>query len=254
MTDVNSKIKGGASFIGAQGRVKHARAARPWLDGAWHCLLSSWFWLGLMGFTCLALTIIPIQLPVGGYYWDVYFYPDAAWRIANGQIPHVDFFAPAGALAYYSYALLERIFPNGHFVLLSQWSLLLVTLPMMMWINAGIAPRNRMLALAIILPFVFFSFVPLNSKEIYANAGVDGYGMYNRHSCILLYVLVTTILFVPRGLKPALLAGLILTAVFFTKITGAVIAMGIIAHAVLAGRLSFLQLAQVVKHLRGTKQ
>lgn len=202
-------------------------------------LLSSRLWLLALALACVVLLVLPMRLAIGGYYWDTFLYPDAAWRIANGQIPHVDFFAPAGALAYYSYAALDAIFPSGQQLLLAQWSVLLVALPLAALMTPDIERHGRYLALAVILPFVFFAFVPLNSKEVYPLAGVDGFGVYNRHVCLLLYLLVASFMFVPSGRKLALMTGLNLTALFFIKVTGALVAAPIIGLALLTGRLQW---------------
>ena len=230
---VTGAIRAGASArqIGIQSAAK------------WRVVLTPGFWLVSLVLLCAVLLLLPVKLAIGGYYWDVYLYPDAAWRIANGQIPSVDFFIPAGALEYYTYALLSAVFPQGQQLLMAQWGLLLVSLPLMAWTLRDLPRENPFLSLAVVLPFVFFSFVPLNTKEVYPLAGVDGYGIYNRHTCLLLYIMVTAFVFVPAGRKLAILTGLIFTALFFTKITGAFIALIIIAQAVLCGRLDRKALA-----------
>jgi hypothetical protein len=195
------------------------------------------FWLVSLLLFCVGFLLLPVKLAIGGYYWDVFLYPDAAWRIANGQLPHVDFFTPAGAFEYYGYALLQSIFPNGHQLLLAQWSLLLVTLPVMAAMATDLERQGRYLALAVVLPFVFFSLVPINTKEVYPLAGVDGYGIYNRHVCLLLYVMVTTFVFVQPGRKIGAITGILFAALFFVKVTGAAIALPIIALALLSGRM-----------------
>ncbi len=129
--------------------------------------------------------------------------------------------------------------------------MLIATLPLMAWVNKDIVKRNATLALAVILPFVFFSFVPINSKEVYPHAGVDGFGMYNRHICLMLYILVAGYVFVPPGRKLTMLTGIVLIITFFLKITGALTALIIITHALLAGRLSLRQLLQIMAAFAG---
>jgi hypothetical protein len=52
------------------------------------------------------LQTLPLVVPIGPMYWDVLVYYDAIGRIANGQWPAIDFFAPVGP---------ARIFPGGVF-------------------------------------------------------------------------------------------------------------------------------------------
>ncbi|MDP4592951.1 MAG: hypothetical protein NWT00_00110 [Beijerinckiaceae bacterium] len=185
---------------------------------------------------CLAL-LFPVSLPIGSYYWDVTLYADAAWRINSGQMPNVDFFTPAGPLEYYAFAVLESIFPNGNLVLLSNWSIQLVALPLMIATMHHAGRPNRNIALALLLPFIFFAFAPLNTTETYPLPGVDGFGIYNRHTALLMYVLLCCILFVRNASAQILLLSALMLALFFTKITGFAIGLGLITHGVVAGRI-----------------
>ena len=73
---------------------------------------------------CMPLALMTtVTMPIGPMYWDHYIYLDAANRIFDGQIPSVDFFAPVGGLGYYLFAGWLYLFPNGHPLLLSSWSL-----------------------------------------------------------------------------------------------------------------------------------
>lgn len=197
--------------------------------------ISPWTWIYCFLIAAFVLLLVPLNLPIGGYYWDITLYPDAAWRIANGQIPHVDFFAPVGAFGYYAFAILQRVFPNGHLLLLADWSVLLAALPLFVCTIRQIDRESRFIALFLTLPFLLFAGIPLNTTEVYPLAGMDGFGIYNRQISVLLYVLVSVLLFVPdMRSQILLLAGLLLT-LFFTKITGFVVGMGLIVHAMTAG-------------------
>ncbi len=251
MAELQTHMVAATGAAPAGRHVGVARALLSFADSTRQQLVSSEFWLLVLAFSCAVIFLLPVKLPIGGYYWDTFLYPDASWRIANGQLPHVDFFVPVGALGYYTYRLVETLFPNGHMLLLAQWSMLIITLPLMAWVNKDIIKRNAALALVVVLPFVFFAFVPLNSKEVYPHAGVDGFGIYNRHICLVLYILVAGYVFVPPGRKLTLLTGILLTVAFFLKITGALTALIIITHAVLAGRLSLKQLGQALAIFAG---
>ena len=206
-----------------------------WQSSFGDIALSPALWIGaFVAMACLAL-VLPLRLPVGSSYWDVTLYSDAAWRIANGQLPNVDFFTPAGPLEYFGFAILQALFPDGQVALLANWGVILVALPLMAGAIAQVAHHNRILALALLLPFLYFAAFPVNTTEAYPMPGIDGYGIYNRHAALLLYVLLTVILFTDHArAQIALLAGVML-ALFFTKITGFAVGVGLIVHAIFAG-------------------
>ncbi len=154
-----------------------------------------------------------------------------------GQVPSLDFFAPVGPLGYYGAALLDRLFPQAQPMLLVNWALLPVLLPLAAILAASVSARSRPLALALILPLLLFAALPINLHGLYPMPGFDGYGHYNRHVALLLYALIATLLFMPRGrLATGLVAALMLT-LFLVKITGAVTGALLVGYAILAGRL-----------------
>lgn len=183
-----------------------------------------------------ALLTLVRELPIGTYYWDIYFFADAAHRIRGGEVPHQDFFLSVGALPYYLYELLWRVWPDGQPLLLGQYSLLIVTLPLMLAVvlSAGVSAGR---VVAVVLPFAFFSLAPINSNEFVSVPSVDGYGLYNRQAGLLLYVLASALALVRRQLVLGTIVGLSAAALFFLKITGFVAGAGFVGVAVLAGRL-----------------
>lgn len=180
---------------------------------------------------------VTIPQPIGPMFWDHYLYLDAANRLGDGQIPSVDFFAPVGALGYYLFTALQAIFPNGHPLLLASWCLLIVTGPMIGLVTLDMQKRSRALAYAILLPFLLFSVLPFNTGDFYPYPGSDGFGIYNRQVCQLLYVLAAGLIYVrnPRILV-AVVAGTMI-ALFFVKVTGAVAGTILCMTALAAGRL-----------------
>lgn len=193
----------------------------------------------LIAFTGLVLAalILPLRLPLGPHYWDTAVYFDAAQRIREGQVPNIDFFAPVGPLGYYLVAGLDRLFPNAHPLLTANWGLLPVTLPLMALLAYHVAQRSRGLALALLLPFLLFASLPINLHELYPLPGFDGYGHYNRHVALLLYVLIGVLMFSrERTLTTWLVAALMLT-LFLVKVTGAVAGAMLVGYAVLTGRM-----------------
>ncbi len=186
---------------------------------------------------------LPLRLPLGPNAWDTVLYLDAAQRIHVGQAPALDFFAPVGPLGYYLAAGLDALFPRAQPMLWVNWALLPVLLPLLALLMADVAPRSRRQALALLLPFLMFASLPVNLHSLYASPGFDGYGYYNRHTSLLLYVLIATLLFARhRWLRIGLVAALML-ALFLVKITGAVTGTLLVGYALFAGRMRLRDVA-----------
>ncbi len=194
-------------------------------------------WIAAFALAAVAALTLKLRLPLGPNAWDTAVYLDAVQRIRMGQVPSLDFFAPVGPLGYYGAALLDRLFPQAQPMLLVNWALLPVLLPLAAILAASVSARSRSLALALILPLLLFAALPINLHGLYPMPGFDGYGHYNRHVALLLYLLIATLLFVPRRrLATGLVAALMLT-LFLVKITGAVTGALLVGYAILAGRL-----------------
>ncbi|HTO30640.1 MAG TPA: hypothetical protein VL202_05625 [Pararhizobium sp.] len=187
---------------------------------------------------CLPLAlVVTLVMPIGPMYWDHYIYLDAANRIFDGQVPSVDFFAPVGGLGYYLFALWIKIFPNGPPLLLASWSLLTLTAPLMALVIADVQKRSVPLAYALLLPFLLFSILPFNTGDFYPYPGSDGFGVYNRQICQLLYVLAAGLVFV-RGWKTlAAVTALCMLGLLFIKVTGIAAGVVLCLMAFAAGRL-----------------
>lgn len=196
-------------------------------------------WLALALALVAGLLSLPLSVAIGPMYWDTYLYIDAAQRIATGQIPSVDFIVPVGPLGYYLFAWGLDLFPHAQLTLMAQWGLLAVTAPLMAVVIGEVSRRNRTLAFAILIPFLIFAIFPSNVRYYHAFPGVDGFGIYNRHGVILLYVLTAGLAFLKAGRKLVWFCALAMLALFLTKIT-AFLAGGIIGLlALLAGRLKW---------------
>ncbi len=194
-------------------------------------------WIAAFALAAVLALSLPLRLPLGPNAWDTAVYLDAIQRIRMGQVPSLDFFAPVGPLGYYGAALLDAVFPRAQPMLLVNWALLPALLPAAALICGAVATRSRALALALLFPFLLFAALPINLHGLYPMPGFDGYGHYNRHVALLLYLLIATLLFVPnRRLTTGLVAGLMLTLVL-VKITGAVTGALLVGYAILAGRL-----------------
>lgn len=185
------------------------------------------------------LLTFTIPQPIGPMFWDHYLYLDAANRIRDGQVPSVDFFTPVGGLGYYLFAGLQSIFPNGQPLLLASWCLLLVSGPLIALVVFDVQKRSRAFAYALLLPFLLFSALPFNTGDFYPYPGSDGFGIYNRQVCQLLYVLAAALIHVRTRSLLILVVGGAMTALFFVKITGAVAGAVLCLIAFAAGRLTF---------------
>ncbi len=189
----------------------------------------------------MLLLALPIRMPIGPMYWDNFIFIDGASRVLAGQIPSVDFFAPVGPLAYWLSACMLWLFPNGQTVLLSSYAILFVTAPLMMLVMVDMARRNTWVAIALLAVFLFYALLPFNTSSYYPFPGSDGFGIYNRQGSQLLYVLVTAVLFVKGARMLPGIVGIVIAALFLTKIT-AFLAGGLIClFALISGRIIFRQ-------------
>ncbi|PZU94344.1 MAG: hypothetical protein DI527_03925 [Chelatococcus sp.] len=192
-------------------------------------------WLVLFLVAAVLALSLPLRLPLGPNAWDTAVYLDAIQRVRTGQIPGIDFFAPVGPLSYVLAAGLDALFPHAQPMLLVNWALLPVLLPAAAVLVSEI--RDRRLALAVLLPFLLFATLPINLHSLYPMPGFDGYGHYNRHVALLLYLLIATLLFVRRRTVAVGLVAVLMLTLFLVKITGAVAGAGLVGYAILARRL-----------------
>jgi len=196
-------------------------------------------WIVAFAILAVAGLTLPLRLPLGPNAWDTVVYLDAIQRIGLGQVPTVDFFAPIGPLGFYLAAGLDALFPHAQPMLLINWALLPIALPVLALLAREVSRRSRPQALALVLPFLLFAALPINLHGLYPSPGFDGYGFYNRHVALLLYLLIATLVFTQRrGLQIGLVAVLMLT-LFLTKVTGAVSGTLLVGYAALSGRMRF---------------
>lgn len=185
------------------------------------------------------LLALPLTLPIGPMYWDLAIYFDAANRIFEGQTPVVDFFAPVGPLGYYLFAGAIALFSKAQPLLVAHWSILAVTAPLMALVLTDVDRRSRGTAFALLAPFLIFAVLPFNTREYYPFPGSDGFGIYNRQVCQLLYVLVAGLVFCRGQRRLAVVVTAAMAALFFTKITGFTAGAVLCAYAFLAGRIGW---------------
>lgn len=181
-------------------------------------------------------------VPIGPMYWDTNIYFDAIHRINLGQLPSVDFNTPVGPLNYWLATLLHNYFPNGHPVLIIHWSQLLITAPMMLIVCWMVSRRSLRLALGLLLPFLVFAVFPFGTVDFFPFPGVDGFGHYNRHGAILLYVTTASVFFIRNPFVQALLLALCGIALILGKITAFAAALIIVGFGFLSGLVGFFAL------------
>lgn len=184
----------------------------------------------------LALSIT-IPMPLGAMFWDQHLYIDAANRIAGGQVPAVDFFAPAGGLGYYLFATWQWLFPKGSILLLASWCLLTVTAPMLALVLHDVCKRSPACAWALLLPFLLFGLLPFNTGDFYPFPGTDGFGIYNRQITQLLYVLAAALCFLRQPARLGLVIVVTMLALLFVKVTGVISGVLLCLIAFATGRL-----------------
>ncbi len=219
----------------------HGRATRSWTGR----LRAPSPLLALAGtvLACIWLLTQPLVLPLGPMYWDLVVYLDAANRIASGQQPLVDFFTPVGPLGYWLFAWLDGWFPESHPLLVAQWLTLAVTAPAMALVLRDVDRRSRPTAYALLLPFLVFQILPVNVEHYSFFPGFDGYGIYNRHVSIILYVLVAALIFLGDRLQLTAVLLWTMFSLLLVKITGFLAGGLIVAFALLAGRITWRQAA-----------
>ena len=201
-------------------------------------LSSPYFWLVAVLLALVLLLCLPLAIPIGPMYWDSYFYLDVAQRIWSGQVPGVDFSLPVGPLTYYLFAWGLSLFPHAQPLLLAQWSMLVLSAPLMALALSEIPREKRYLAFALLIPFLVFAIFPINAQFAHTYPSVDGFGTYNRQAVLLLYVLVAGLLFLPDGRKLAVLVGFAMLGLFLTKVTGFLVGGLFCLFSLFAGRIS----------------
>lgn len=220
--------------------AKDSHAVRPRARALWLRLATSpatWM-VAFIAFVVAGLAL-PVRLPLGPNYWDTDIYLDAMQRIRLGQVPNIDFFTSIGPLGFYLASWMGALFPQAQPALLANWAVLPVALPLMLLIMGDVDRRSRGIALALLVPFLFLASLPINLHSLYPSPGFDGFGYYNRHVALLLYMLLAALLFVENRVLLTALVILLMTALFLIKVTGPVSGAVLVGYAVLAGRLRF---------------
>lgn len=184
------------------------------------------------GILSLVAAFVVVTIPYGRAIWDFMFVLDGAYRISLGQVPHVDFASPIGALTLYLTYAAQMLFAGGNAFVGLHVLMWLLLLPVM----AALAPRFAgnaaffaafgLLALMVLLPMT------LDSTHL---SEISYFAVYNRFASGLLF-LVGLWFVLPKSRSDWLLLAYVLLLLFFLKITAAAVAVGILLAAVVLGR------------------
>ena len=190
--------------------------------------------VAIAAFTVLiaALAALIHVIPYGRAVWDFVFVLDGAYRIGLGQVPHVDFASPIGALTLYLAYLAERVFPGGQpFIGMHALAWLMMVPPFAVIASRirsgwGFAASFAVLALVVLVPYTLD---PTMLSEI------SYFATYNRFATAILF-LAGLWYVLPKARGDGVLLGYLLTALIFIKITAAIAMAGLVVSAVLLGR------------------
>lgn len=186
---------------------------------------------------CAVLLTLPLKAPLGAMYWDLVLYLDAANRISAGQTPLIDFLTPVGPLGYWLFAWLDGLFPRSQPLLLAQWSVLPVTALPMLMILRDVGRRSRSTAFFLLIPYLIFQLIPVNIDQFSIFPGFDGFGIYNRHVSVTLYVMTAALLFMRERRQLVFIIVWTMLALLLIKITGFIAGGLLVGYAIIAGRV-----------------
>ncbi|MFO1161689.1 MAG: hypothetical protein U1E60_22815 [Reyranellaceae bacterium] len=153
--------------------------------------------------------------------WDFAYNLSGAWHLWNGQIAHVDFHDPLGVLSILPTMLgFKLIGPTPAAFLVGACLISAVA-----FVTAALMAMRRLTLLPAVLFVMFASLLALRPANVGESLTAYTFAMsYNRYGWCLLAIL-TLILFVPPrderrlALLDIAVAGLLLTAMFYLKIT-----------------------------------
>jgi hypothetical protein len=198
----------------------------------------NWRIAAIAAFTVLVVTLAALihVVPYGRAVWDFVFILDGAYRVGLGQVPHVDFASPIGALTLYLTYLGERLFPGGQpFIGLHAVAWLLMVPPFAVIASRirsgwGFAASFAILALVVLVPYTLD---PTMLSEI------SYFATYNRFATAILFLAGLWFVLPKSGNEArgdGVLLGYLLTALIFIKITAAMAMVGLVVATVLLGR------------------
>lgn len=161
---------------------------------------------------------------VGGLYLDThegdsFHLLDILTRMEQGDVPHVDFLTPIGALAFFPITgFMSAGFSAGQAIVLAQFAVALTLLPIAVYIGATRLPRAVAFCFGVLVLAL-----PLALSYGAATAGVGVSMHYNRWAWSVAF-LVLALVFVPAQNRrwpflDGVLAGLLGAALLLLKVT-----------------------------------
>ena len=157
--------------------------------------------LGKGGWLALALfaVVVAVHASSPGVYvndmvFDIFVPLDGGWRVLLGQVPHVDFHTPVGALWYAMYGAAMSVFGPQTKVLL--WVPVLAT-PVCVLLALG-ATRQRLPPIARAALAVYIGFVAVSPRHFDRDT-VAHLASYNRIGWALVTAILLAVLLTPRS-------------------------------------------------------
>jgi hypothetical protein len=175
--------------------------------------------------------------------WDLLFNLAGAWHVFNGQVPHVDFHDPGGALPFYLTAIgFHVVGPRPIALLVGS-----VAIATIISVIALLVAWRRLSLAAAVLFVLFTSYQVLMPANLGDQPNAYSFAMsYNRYCWAAIGVLALLLFVSPRpgrhsDLSELVLAAILLMLMLETKITYFAAGMAMIAGAVpLVARLRAL--------------
>jgi hypothetical protein len=147
-----------------------------------------------VGILMVRLGPAPMRAP-----WDVFTLLDGAWRIKNGQVPHVDYQNPIGPLTYLAIAFGMMIGKPSLCSVVYGNLLMLGILTPWAWMTC----RNRLSSFNSLLFVIWVAFLIVAPRPLGYGVATTSYAMlYNRYGYAVL-----SILFVALFAKPGTVSG-----------------------------------------------
>src|SRR5215203_2297001 len=210
------------------------------------------FPIALIAATAAALAIPPLVgfVPLGLYGTDYVFLAEGAGRIALGQVPHVDFSLPVGALTFWLTALARRLPWLGPDMFVANavaWLMLVVPIAI---VGARLSPTRAVLLVAV----AALALSPFTLELASDLCAVNHNGVYNRFGAAFLVVTFAAGLADPgrsRFIDAALYAWL-LGAMLLLKVNYAVAGAAFLALASVFSRRRAMSYAAAVLALIAT--
>ncbi len=144
----------------------------------------------------LVLLMLPSKLMITGHEGDLMHMLDASLRMANGELPHLNFMTPIGILGFAPVAgFLALGYAVGKATLLAEAAMLALMLPAIWWLGATRLSRGQAYYFAIVMVATMMAVVYGGGSS---SISLSMY--YNRWGWSLTFLLLVTILFKPHRL------------------------------------------------------